>query len=102
MSDKITIMNKTKEELIDDLYNEFEDFRFDYGVYDLKTFEQSDAFKKVNEYAKNRCIKFKEWQDVNLEDKKWENYDGHDTWINPHTRQVVSTSELYEIFLTQQ
>lgn len=88
-----------KEEAIDNLYNEFEDFYFDYGVHDLETFKQSDAFKAVNNYAKLIAISFKEWQDSNLEEKKWENYDGHDTWINPHTRQVISTEQLYNIYL---
>lgn len=57
--------------------------------------------KAVNEQVKKTAIAFKEWQDENLEEKKWENYDGHDTWINPHTREVKSTEQLYNIFIEQ-
>lgn len=61
------------------------------------------ALKSMEEYASIKArevaISFKEWQDSNLEDKRWEMYDGHDRWINPNTRQVISTAELFELFL---
>lgn len=50
---------------------------------------------------RNEAIAFKEWQDENLEGARWENYDGHDTWINPHSQLVISTTELYNIFKSQ-
>lgn len=61
-----------------------------------------EIIKKVEAHAKITAIRFKEWQDENLEEKKWENYDGHDRWINPHTREVKSTEDLYILFKSQQ
>lgn len=60
-----------------------------------------DAMSKIEELNKSEAISFKEWEDENLEEKRWENYDGYDTWINPHTRVVLSTSQLYELFKSQ-
>lgn len=60
---------------------------------------RNNVLSAMDEYAKQEAIAFKEWQDSNLEERKWENYDGHDTWINPHTMEVISTEQLYERFL---
>ena len=52
-------------------------------------------------WAKEMAIKFKEWQDENTEGKIWENYDGHDTWYNGFTKEVIETGELFNRFLKQ-
>lgn len=95
-------MNKDEEEIfIAELYNLCENFAYDYGIFDVDTFKESAVFKKIKEYVKSQSTLFKEWQDSNLEDKKWETYDGCDRWINPHTRDVKSTEQLYNIFIEQ-
>ncbi len=60
---------------------------------------QTNFVLQLEKCKKEAAIAFKEWEDSSLEERRWENYDGHDTWINPHTREVISTEQLYERFL---
>ncbi len=59
------------------------------------------VFIGMDLYAKGEAIAFKEWQDENLEGRTWQQYSGHDDWYNSFTGQVISTEQLYEIFLSQ-
>lgn len=59
------------------------------------------ALDAMEIYSKQIAIAFKEWQDEDLEGKIWENYDGHDTWYNPVNRNVISTTELFDVFFEQ-
>ncbi len=83
----------TKENILDNIIPDASD-NFDANYRD-------DVLTAMASFAKYEAISFKEWQDENLEDRTWGNYDGHDTWINPHTMQVISTEQLYDIFLKQ-
>lgn len=91
----------TKEGILGYLSDNKHDCYQEGNGYDLFDGKASTVKKAMDEWAKQVAIQFKEWQDENLEEKKWENYDGHDTWINPHTRNVISTEKLYELFLEQ-
>ncbi len=63
--------------------------------------DDEEVYTCMDIFAKQEAIAFKEWQDENLEDLSWQQYDGPDTWYNPSTRQVFSTEQLYDIFLSQ-
>jgi hypothetical protein len=63
--------------------------------------EKYTCVEAMEVYAKKVAILFKEWQDENLEGKVWEQYSGHDEWYNGHTKQVISTEQLYDIFISQ-
>lgn len=76
--------------------------RNDWSIYNHMDYfdgTASTVLKAMELFAKQEAIAFKEWQDSALEERKWENYDGHDTWINPHTKEVISTEQLYERYL---
>ena len=86
----------------EDLKSKYKTVFYEDAPYSLGTaYESDDVSEMMEKYAKSVAIKFREWQDENTEGYKWENYDGHDTWYNGHTREVIETPELFERFLTQ-
>jgi len=85
-----------KEQLIEKLGN-----GFDFDIHFYSNAGRDELADFILDHAKQQAIAFAEFLHPDEDGNHWQMYDGYDRWINLKTNEVLSTSQLYNLFINQ-